>query len=111
MVELVGKSGEIVANLLAHGDADLLALAIYGIHQVVDKGHHKENPKRCRVSHCSSSATAAHACVECIAVLASDGILLEGVCIGGSSLNVRTLQDLHTTLNNFVTHFQVLNAP
>merc|ERR1719427_2281972 len=56
-----------------------------------------------------SSATTVHACVECIVVLASNGILLEGVCIGGSSLNVRTLLDLHTTLTQFrnTTHFQV----
>jgi len=44
------------------------------------------------------SATIAHACCECNAVLtASDGILLEGVCIGGSSLTFRTLLDLHNS--------------
>jgi hypothetical protein len=52
VVELVGEPGEVVADLLAHGDGDLLALAVHGQHPLlVDKDHPKKNPKNCCRPH------------------------------------------------------------
>jgi len=52
VVELVGKPGEVVAYLLAHGNSDLLTLPLQGQDKVAaDKGHNKTSPKCCRIPH------------------------------------------------------------